>query len=218
MSLTVDLSIDPTSAAPTAASFSATVTFLFTGPAPTGTLTAYVNGSAVTTPTPITDTSQTFGIALTNPSAPGPYAVKVVYSGDTNWPGPVDSNTETFTVTGSGEVVAQASARALCSFTVGADPSRVDRENGVLAAEGYTVTGISMTESGGGQYDAFTVAKLVGKVGGAFTAQSLTVTLDDSGGIASLAGYTSGTIWDAVPRVVITRWDGSGPTANFLGY
>ena len=220
-SVTLSLSLSPASGTPTTASFNAVLTFVYTGtPTPTGTITLTIDGVGGGSIAVALSGSnqQSIGVGLNNPAFVGNHTVTAHYSGDSNW-SPANSAQATFTVTGIDPPMgSQALARpqyvaAASSGTL----TRTQIENGEMMAQVYLVSGMAILASGSGRYDSNTVATLTGTVAGAAVRETLTVSVDDSGGISSLTGFDNTAQWDAPPLLTISRWDGSGSSANYLG-
>ena len=211
-SLALALSISPASGP--GSTLTATATFTFSsGPAPTGNLIVSVNAENVGSPVPITGSSQTISVTLPS-SAPGTYNVELIYNGDANWTAGVMSNIVAYTLTAPR---LQAVARPVAAAIAGTALTRTQIENGQLPPVTYPVSAI-VIQAAGTLYDANSVATLTGTVAGAATRQTLTIALNAGGCITALTGFDPTTQWDAPPALTITRWDGAGSSANFLGY
>lgn len=97
-----------------------------------------------------------------------------------------------------------AVARAVYTST-SATLTRAEIENGIAAAETYSVSAIDVVDPGNG-YDLYSVATLY--AGG--YREDLTLTLGDAGDITEISGFNSSTAWPTPPRVTITRWTAEG--------
>lgn len=189
-----------------------------------GTLQAQLDGANVGLPSNLMP-SKTFTVALPNTTSVGTHAIVVQFSGDPSHSvSPATSNSVTVAVTSSGggggggsSTGAQAVVRAVCTSADGTALTRTQIENGDLPDRAYQVSSLNVIASGSG-YDSYSTGTVTGTVAGAATRQTLTLMLDDNGGVASTSGFDTATEWDAPPRVTLTRWDGAGSGANFLGY
>lgn len=200
--LTLSISISPTTATPTTASFSIPVVMTADGtPDPTGTYAVWINGTLVNDGIPIGGSA--LGLGLNNPTPPGTYSLFLKYSGDSNW-NPATSNSVTFVIIGTGSTPVQAQARPLYSAVEG-ERTRTQIENGEYVDPVYKVSAIDIPSKGTG-YDEYSIATLTQ----GSTREDLTITLDDAGGIASLTGFNLDTGWTAPPKVTITRWTSDG--------
>jgi hypothetical protein len=231
--------INPTTADASAATFDLDVIYTAFTTLPTGTVSVQANGVTIHTEAVIPGGTHSHIQTITTgfPSAPpaGAYTITVLYSGDANYPPSSSSNSITFTVTGGSggdpggggdgnPVISPTNtgtqARAVVQYRETgsfAGRTREQIENGDLVTAIFQVTSIQMQASGSDRYDANTVAVLIGTVAGETVRQVLAVSLS-GGGIASITGFDPTTQWDSAPTLSITRWDGSGSGATFLGY
>jgi hypothetical protein len=221
---TLTITISPSSAPQDSAVFAITWDLEDYGSVTGGTLQAQLDGANVGLPTNF-GINKTFSVALPNTTSVGSHAIVVQFSGDPSFGvSPATSNSVSITVTSGGggggggsSTGPQALVRVVCSSAAGTVLTRTQIENGELPDRAYQVSSLTIDAAGGG-YDGFSKGTLTGTVGGTATRQDLTLTVDGDGAVTAVSGYDSSTLWDAPPRVTLTRWDGSGSGANFLGY